>query len=143
MLGEEVLGDDMLGDELLELVPLPYELLLAPAPLEEPEVSELAGDALLPLEAPPLGQSAPTQLDELPDAEVPVVVELVPLPEAVLELGAVDGVVVVLAPVVVLPVPALLRLPALLPLWAHAAASRAAATAAPMVFTFICLLLGG
>ncbi len=142
MLGEDVLGDDMpgddmLGDELLELVPLPYEPLLAPAPLEELEVSELAGDALLPLEAPPLGQSAPTQFDELPDDEVPVVVELAPLPEAVLELGAVEGVVVVLAPVVVLPVPALL------PLWAHAAASRAAATAAPMIFTFICLLLGG
>jgi hypothetical protein len=143
MLGEEVLGDEVVGDEVLELVSLPEELLLAPAPLEEPRLPELDGDALLPLAAPPRGQSAPTQFDELPADVVPVVVDDVPLPDAVLELGDVDGVVpVVLAPVVVLP-PALLPLLVLLPLWAHAAANNAAATAAPMVFRSMCFLLGG
>jgi hypothetical protein len=136
-----VVGEEVLGDELLELVELSDELL-APAPLEVPRLPELDGDALLPLEAPPRGQSAPTQFDELPAAVVPVVVDEVPLPDAVLELGDWDG-VVVLAPVVVLLPPALLPLFVLLPLCAHATANNAAATAAPMVFRSMCFLLGG
>ena len=139
MLGEALLGEELLGEELLELEPLRSELLPLVAPellaAPAPELLEPLGDALLPLEALPFGQSAPTQFDEPPVDALPCADEEA-LPDAeVLALG-VDGVVVVLAPVVGLP-PAPLPLPALLPLDEQAAHTNAAATAAPMVFRSI------
>jgi hypothetical protein len=115
---------------VLELELLGFELL----PLAPELMPELLGDAVLPLDALPFGQSAPVQFDEPEPAEVlPVAVaELLVLPDAEpLELG-VDGVLVdvpVVAPAEV-PAPVLLPLPALLPLCAHAVHSNAAATAA-------------
>ena len=134
-----MLGLALLGELLpLEAEPLPVALL---SPEAEP-VPGLLGVALLPLDALPFGQSAPTQFGELEPAEVLPVAELLVLPEAeLLELG-VDGVVVVVVPVVApaeVPVPALLPLPALPPLCAHAAHTKAAATAALMPFRTIWL----
>ena len=123
---------------------LGLELLGELLPLEAEPLPELLGVALLPLDALPFGQSGPVQLGELEPVEVlsVAVAELLVLPEAeLLELG-VDGVVVIVVPVVApaeVPVPALLPLPALPPLCAHAAHTKAAATAALMPFRTIWL----